>query len=109
MVGEKGVVVLRREGVGSQLGGRKVAQVAQPVLGLTLCSGGPPDTLGEYSSAQRVTAVSNPPSPAILARAEPEIATGPAMASPDDRTNTGRFSGADEIMELRGLVAPRID
>ena len=37
-----------------------------------------------YSFLQRVMAVNRPPSPAVLGRAEPRIAT----ASPDDRTNT---------------------
>ncbi len=53
-----------------------------------MASSSPGLTLAQYSFAKRVTAVSNLPSPAILGRAEPEIAAGPAMASPDDRTNT---------------------
>ena len=41
-----------------------------------------------YLFVQPVMAASRPPGPPVLGRAEPGIAAGPAMASPDDRTDT---------------------
>ena len=56
-----------------------------------------PDKLS-YSVALRVMAVSRPASTAVLDRAEPGIAAGPAMASLADRTNA---SGRIGIATLR--------
>ena len=52
-----------------------------------------------YSFVHRVMAVSRPPSPAVLGRAEPGIAVGPAMASLDDRTNTVTAQRLQRITE----------
>ena len=59
-----------------------------------------------YAFGQRVIAVTNPPGSAALGRAAPGIAAGPAMASPDDRTNTRCQRMANHAVGLYALRAP---
>ena len=70
-----------------------------------MSSSSPGLTLAQYSFVQRVMALSKPPSPAVLGRAEPGIAADPVVASSDGRTNAGVFgpkspNGAEGTQEL---------